>query len=259
MPETPAMPANGTPGRFLVDLHLHSCLSPCGDLDMSPRRIAREARLRGLSAAALCDHNSALNCPAFEVACESEGILGIYGIEVTSREEVHLLCLFDSVDAALEMGDYLYRLLMSGAYDAARFGDQIYVNEDEVILGNVEKHLIGAVDLSLEEIGREAQRRGGLFIPAHIDRAVYSVSSQLGFLPEGNYDAVEIVRSSSTPMARGVPIVASSDAHFPGDIAARHSVVESTDLTLAGISRALSAGLVTPVFASPNLPDRECG
>ncbi len=259
MTEKPTKPANITSGRFLADLHIHSCLSPCGDLEMSPGRIAREARLRGLAAVALCDHNSALNCPAFEIACHKEGILGLYGMEVTSREEVHLLCLFEFVEAALEMGQFLYARLMSGPYDAARFGDQVYVDKDDVILGNVEKHLIGAIDLSLEEVGRETQRREGLFIPAHIDRAVYSVSSQLGFLPPGNYDAVEITRPGSEPMARGVPVVASSDAHFPDHIGARHSAIESEDLSLDGIRRALPAGRVTPVFAAPSPPDRECG
>lgn len=231
-----------------IDLHVHSCLSPCGDLEMSPKLIAREARACGLGAVALCDHNSALNCPAFRSACLAEGLLGIYGLEMTTREELHVLCLFAQAEAALELGDLVYARLVSGPYDAERFGDQVYVDENEVILGSVEKHLIGAVDLSLAEAAAETARRGGIFVPAHIDRSTFSVSSQLGFLPDGSYDAVEITRPGAVASARGYPAIASSDAHFPGDIGIRHTVVEVEELSFEAIRDALAARRATPVF-----------
>jgi len=230
--------------QIRIDLHIHSCLSPCGDLEMSPARIARAAALRGLEIIALCDHNSALNCPAFSQACLREGVTGIFGLEITTREEVHVLCLFPTVDTALEMGARMYALLLSGPYDAARFGDQVYVTLEEEILGSVEKHLIGAVDLSMEEIGAMTHELGGLFIPAHIDRSVYSVSSQLGFLPPGDYDGVEVSRLPCTLETYGLPILQGSDAHLVEDIGSRFTTIEVAGSTFPDLAAALHAGAV---------------
>ncbi len=223
---------------------------------MSPRRVVREARARGLAAVALCDHNSALNCAPFRSACRAEGLLGLYGLEMTTREELHVLCLFAEVETALDLGDLVFARLASGPYDAERFGDQVYVDEEEVILGSVEKHLISAVDLSLEEAARETRRRGGIFIPAHIDRSTYSASSQLGFLPEGDYDAVEVTRPGAIGAAGGYPVVASSDAHYPADIGMRHTLIMTDELSFEGIREAFAAGRSTPVFARAPGPTR---
>ncbi|WP_455381462.1 PHP domain-containing protein [Salinispira pacifica] len=247
-----------------VDLHLHSCLSPCGDLEMSPRLIARTARQRGLDAIALCDHNSALNCPAFAAACAEEGILAVHGLEVTTREELHVLSLFSDAVSAVEFGELVYGRILSGPFDAERYGDQVYVDEQENIIGSVEKLLIGAVDLSLEEVEAEVHAEGGLVVPAHIDRSNYSVISQLGFLPHGNYDAVEIYRPQGAGSARGYPVIVSSDAHFAVDIGARHTVIEAGECSFAGIAAAFEAGAVTPLFARPeprpgNEPHRQTG
>lgn len=150
---------------------------------MSPSVIARTAKERGLQMAALCDHNTALNTPAFAAACAAEGLTGIYGMEATTREEAHILCLFETPEAALSLGEFIYELLPEIPNDPEKMGDQVYVDAEENILGEVEKVLMSGADISLEALLEEVHRRGGLFIPAHIDRPVFSIPSQLGFLP----------------------------------------------------------------------------
>ena len=211
-----------------ADLHLHSCLSPCGDLSMSPGFIARTARERGLKMAALTDHNSALNIPAFAAACAAEGITGIYGLEANTREEAHVLCLFETPEAALALGEFLYPLLPPIPNNPLKMGDQVYVDEEENILGEVEKWLPGGADIGLEELLEEVHSRGGLFIPAHIDRPAYSIPSQLGFLPPLAYDALESVTfPTPVPLYPGAPrIIQNSDAHYPGDVAKRYTEFE---------------------------------
>lgn len=226
---------------FRADLHLHSCLSPCGDLESSPSAIAATARERGLDVVALTDHNSALNCPAFAEACVRSGLSALYGMEATSREEVHLLCLFESVEQAIEMGERLYELLANVQNIPEKLGDQVYVDVDENILGSVEKHLIQAVDLSVDEIMSMVLDRGGLFIPAHIDRTMNSMGSQLGFLPPADYSAVEITRSPCPIATYDYPRVCNSDAHFLPDIAARWFAFEADRPDFAGLREALRA------------------
>ena len=226
---------------FRADLHLHSCLSPCGDLESSPSAIAATARERGLDMVALTDHNSALNCPAFAQACAAHGLGALFGMEATSREEVHLLCLFETVGQALEMGERLYDRLADVHNIPEKLGDQVYVDVDENILGEVEKHLIGAVDLSVDEIMALVLDRGGLFIPAHIDRTVNSMGSQLGFLPAGAYSAVEVTRSPCPIATYDYPRVCNSDAHFLPDIASRWFAFEANAPDFGGLKSALAA------------------
>ena len=125
------------------DLHIHSCLSPCGDLEMSPKQIALEAKKKGLDVIALTDHNSALNSMAFRSACNSVGIFAIYGVEITSSEEVHVLALFKNPESAIKIGEKVYKSLVSIKNDPEKWGDQVYLDDDENILGEVEKYLTG--------------------------------------------------------------------------------------------------------------------
>ena len=211
-------------GTVRADFHVHSCLSPCGSLEMSPSAIAARAAACGLSLVALTDHNSALNAPAWRDACARvPGLMPLYGMELCTVEEVHSLCLFDSVAAALDFGEYIYSLLPPIRNNPDRFGDQVYVDADENILGEVELYLGAAADLSFERAMDEVHARGGLFIPAHIDREMYGVLNQLGFLPEGRYDALEIsrhaVRRNAIPATPdGIPLVTGSDAHYLDDL-----------------------------------------
>ncbi|MFQ3620264.1 MAG: PHP domain-containing protein, partial [Spirochaetales bacterium] len=161
---------------------------------MSPRRIAQVAARLGLHLVALTDHNSALNCPAFADACVKEKITALFGIEVTTSEEIHVLALFETVEQALELGQRIYNSLPKIPYNPERHGDQVYVNEAEEILGEVGTYLGVGSSFSLEELGSLIANLEGLFIPAHIDRPSNSLLSQLGRIPELAYSALEITR-----------------------------------------------------------------
>jgi len=224
------------------DLHIHSCLSPCGDLSMSPSAIVRVARERGLDLIALADHNTALNLPAFKAGCLKEGLACVFGLEVTTREEAHILTLFETPEAALDLGGFLYPLLPPVPNRPEKTGDQVYVDESEVILGEVELYLGTAAEISLERLLEEVRRRGGLFIPAHIDKPVFSIPSQLGFLPPLDYDALESV-SLPCPVETGrTPVIRNSDAHYLEDIGKRSTLYEMEEPGFAGLAAALREG-----------------
>lgn len=230
-----------------ADLHNHSCLSPCGDLDNSPINIVRTAANRGITVMALTDHNSARNCPAFAEACRRVGIAPLFGTETTTREEVHVLSLFGDLGAALSWGEWVYERLPAIPNDPERFGEQVVVDVEENVLGFEERHLITAIEASLEEIGTETFARGGLFIPAHIDRATTSISSQLGFLPPGRYSALEATRLPVEIDTRGHTLICDSDAHYLEDVARRSFTFPrgEGEPVFTALERALARGEVT--------------
>jgi predicted metal-dependent phosphoesterase TrpH len=217
--------------RYKTDLHIHSCLSPCGDLDMSPRRIVKRCREIGLDIIALCDHNSAENAaPAVRLG-KDLGVQVLPGMEINSREEVHTLAIFDTVDQALAMQERIYGAL-NGTNRPEVFGDQVRANEFDEVEGFNDRLLIGAVDLGLKEIISNIHKLGGLSIASHIDRPSYSLLSQLGFVPPGvDLDAVEVSRpqwmkeeGKDILKDLGLPAVTFSDAHFLAEIGRRLSV-----------------------------------
>lgn len=188
---------------------------------MSPRNLVQEACNNGIEILALTDHNSALNCPAFKAACDEKGILGIFGLEITTMEEIHVLALFEEVSQALEMGEFIKEHFSSFPNNPDKMGDQVYVDENENILGEVEMNLAqGASDLNLEDLGREIHSRKGLFIPAHIDRPSFSLISQLGFIPHAPYDALEAIDRVNFSL-QPYPLICGSDAHYLQDVGKR--------------------------------------
>jgi len=204
---------------FKGDLHIHTCLSPCASLDMSPVAIVEEGLNRGLDLIAICDHNSAQNVGAVIRAGSKRGLHVLPGMEINSVEEVHTLAIFDSERQATAMQEIVYRHL-EGMNSPDIFGEQVIVNEFDEVEGFNDKMLIGGTGLKLEEIVTEVHRLGGLSIASHVDRPSYSIISQLGFIPPDlDLDAVEIsYRTNSIPEVKELPIIRSSDAHFPSDI-----------------------------------------
>ena len=198
---------------YRADFHIHSCLSPCASLEMSPAAIVRRAQDVGLDAIALSDHNCGFNLPAFGEICEREGMPCLYGLEATSLEEAHILCLFDQLEKATIWGDRVYESLPNIPNQPGRFGDQPIINADEEILGFAEKFLISASTFSISEMVQQVHALGGLCIPAHIDRQVYGIIAQLGFLPDEAFDAVELTPKGARALARDYPIVRNSDSH----------------------------------------------
>jgi len=204
---------------FKGDLHIHTCLSPCASLDMSPVAIVEEGLNRGLDLIAICDHNSAQNVGAVIRAGSKRGLHVLPGMEINSVEEVHTLAIFDSERQATAMQEIVYRHL-EGMNSPDIFGEQVIVNEFDEVEGFNDKMLIGGTGLKLEEIVTEVHRLGGLSIASHVDRPSYSIISQLGFIPPDlDLDAVEIsYRTNSIPEVKELPIIRSSDAHFHSDI-----------------------------------------
>jgi len=211
---------------MLVDLHNHSCLSPCGSLALSPRRLLELGAARGLKVMALTDHNSSLNCPAFAKLSQQYGIIPIFGMEATTSEEIHVLCLFSNLEASMAFGEYAYSILQPFLNNPEKTGDQVYVDEDDNIEGEVEYYLVNPLDISIDNIGAKVNEYGGIVIPAHIDRPAFSMISQLGALVDGPWAALECTRIppvvNDLPLKTGsYPLTTSSDAHYPEHVARR--------------------------------------
>lgn len=201
---------------------------------------------------ALTDHNSARNASAFAEACRRVGLMALFGTETTSREEVHILSLFATVDAAEAWGHWVYQRLPDFEHDPERFGDQVVVDADENILDFEARYLIPAIDASIDEIRLETLHRGGLIIPAHIDRTTTSILSQLGFLPDLRFSALEITRWPPAIDPQGHTLICDSDAHFVDDVARRSfqfsseiSPAASQEEIFSALSTAFSEGSVT--------------
>jgi len=227
-----------------VDLHVHTCLSPCADLSMVPRTIVERARQTGLDAVGICDHNSAANVQAVHEAGEEAGIGVIAGMEVTTAEEIHLLALFESEKKLGQFAD-LVRDHLPGVNNPELFGDQIVVGKNGDPVSLEESLLIGATDFGVSRTVKEIHRLGGLAIASHVDRQTFSILSQLGFIPiELDLDGVELSHHAGPEehyQLRSLPVVRSSDAHFPEEIGSTFTTFFVEEATVAEIRMALAA------------------
>lgn len=169
---------------YYYDLHIHSCLSPCADDDMTPNNIAGMATLKGLNLLALTDHNSCKNCPAFFEACHSRGIVPIAGMELSTAEDIHLICLFEQLENAMAFDVEISKHLQPIRNRSDIFGKQQIYDETDQIVGEEELLLISATDLWLGEAIRLAKQFGAHIHPAHIDREANGIVSILGTIPE---------------------------------------------------------------------------
>ena len=208
--------------KLYYDLHIHSALSPCGDNDMTPNNIVNMSIIKGLDVIAIADHNSAGNVrAALEVA--GDNILIIPAMEVTTSEEVHVLCYFPDVDSAEDMGAFIYSHLPDIKNRTDIFGNQYYMNSEDEIIREEEKLLVSATDLSIYDVAEEAKKRGGIMVPAHIDKASYSVLANLGFMPPDlPITVVEITEKKRDELKEEYgkfKIITDSDAHYLENIA----------------------------------------
>ena len=173
--------------RYYYDLHLHSCLSPCADDDMTPANNAGMATLCGIQLLALTDHNTCGNCGAFLKACRQYGIVGVPGMELTTSEEVHLVCLFPTLEQAEAFSRAVGEKRLGVKNRPQIFGNQLYMDEEDNVLGEEPFLLIPATQLSLEEGTALALSHGGAAYPAHIDRPSNGIIGILGDLPVRPY------------------------------------------------------------------------
>lgn len=215
---------------YKADLHLHTILSPCGDYGMMPTVIVSKALDMGLDIIAVTDHNSAGNVEAVRKAGKLKGLTVIGGMEITSEEEVHLLAYFNSDEDLYNMEEIVQDNL-PGVNDTEAFGDQVFLDSENKILGVSEKLLFGATTLTIDRIVDLVHQNGGMVIASHVDRESFSIISQLGFIPEGmELDGVEVVspktaednyRERKTGYLYGYPYISCSDAHYIEDIGQR--------------------------------------
>lgn len=208
------------------DLHLHSCLSPCGDDDMTPANIVGMAAVKGLDVIALTDHNSCLNCPAALVHGHNYGVTVIPGMELCTSEEVHVICLFPTLEDALSFDQYVYQHLLPIKNKEAIFGKQQIMNEEDEVTGTVENLLISATDISFDSVNELTARYHGIAYPAHLDKSSTSLLSNLGFIPpDSSFKCAEIHNmkrlhelKKANPYLENCNIVSSSDAHYLPDM-----------------------------------------
>jgi len=211
--------------EFRCDLHIHTCLSPCADLDMYPSALVERSVAAGLDVIGICDHNASENVRYVIEAARGTQLHVLPGMEITGREEAHVVALFEHMDDLLKVQEAVYAAL-SGSNREEIFGCQAIVNAADEVEGFNDRLLIGAADISLREIVDAVHGAGGLAIAAHIDRESFSVMGQLGFIPPDiRFDALEISRRTGVKEARkrypelgGYPFIVSSDAHFIRDI-----------------------------------------
>ncbi len=211
--------------RYYYDLHLHSCLSPCGDNDSTPNSIAGIAKLSGLELVALTDHNTSKNCPAFFEAAERYGIIPVAGMELTTSEDIHLVCLFPTLDAAMKFDETVdaRRVKIKNRPDI--FGEQLICDSEDNIIGHDENLLPNATEISLDEAFAMVCDFGGVAYPAHIDRQANGVISVLGTFPATPaFTSFELHDASCADEyigkygLQGKKLIVSSDAHYLTDI-----------------------------------------
>jgi predicted metal-dependent phosphoesterase TrpH len=229
--------------KVRADLHLHTCLSPCADDLMQAAAIIEQAKKVGLDMIGICDHNSGENVRAMMKAGERQGLVVIPGVEVTSREEVHILGLFNTEQDLMGLQDIIYENL-PGQNDEEAFGPQLVIDENNNVVGRNSRLLIGATTLTLEQIIEAIHQFAGLAVASHVDRQRFSLIGQLGFIPNGlKLDAVEVSKPSSAGQEYGYPVVTSSDAHFLEDIGKNSTCFMIEDASLQEISKALRCEL----------------
>lgn len=231
--------------RWCIDLHNHSCLSPCGSDDLLPAILAVEAYDKGIDILALTDHNCARNLPAFAQACEIVGLEAVFGLEVTTNEEIHVLALFETLDEAIGFGDWVESILPPLRNNPRLFGNQLACDVGGTIIEEVDRFLYGPAQISFDDLIERIRTADGLAIPAHIDRPANSVIANLGFLPPLPYSAVESIRIPPVVDTGWYAVVQGSDAHFIGHIGRRRCFIESEEEGFSALADAFSRQAVT--------------
>ena len=232
---------------FAVDLHTHTCLSPCAELDMHPAGLVEAADSAGLDAVAVCDHNSAENVAAVQRAGRAAGLAVVPGMEITSEEEVHILGLFPDIESALAMQSRIYRSL-PGRNNADVFGMQVVADEHAQVLGFNEYLLSGATTLAVERVVSSIHELHGLAVASHIDRERFGIIGQLGLIPSGlELDGIEVSPRTALPAARAAyapngeyAILCNSDAHEPKDVGRALTYMLLKEPTAAELQMALT-------------------
>ncbi len=245
---------------FKADLHIHTVLSPCGELEMSPSAIIETARLKGLDIIGITDHNSTLNAEITRKLGEKNGIFVLMGAEVQTIEEVHCLCFMPDNERLRLFQQFLDENIIKVPNDVKNFGYQLVVDEFENILDEIPYFLVSSLKLSIEEVSKKVYELDGIFIPAHVDRPFMSLSSQLGFVPTDlKFDILELSRSGmlndfpkTNKFFENYTYITSSDSHYLKDIARVYTEIELYSIDFCEIKRALELKKVKPIISENN-------
>ncbi len=206
--------------KFFYDFHIHSDLSPCGDKDMTPNNIVNMAYIKGLNMIAVTDHNTIENYKAIEKIAQGLGILVVPGIEINTKEEVHILSYFKDYKSAKAVSDLIYESLPNIFNKSDIFGEQNIYNENDEIIGRLDKLLISASKYSIGEICTIVNKYNGVIVPAHINKKSNGILGVLGFFPTDiNFEFIEISKSHelgerNKKMVMNYKKLVSSDAHI---------------------------------------------
>lgn len=212
--------------RYYYDFHVHSCLSPCADNDMTPNNIAGMAALAGLHLVALTDHNTCKNCPAFFEAAKKQGIVPVAGMELTTAEDIHVVCLFEHLEDAMRFDSAVdeKRIKIPNRRDI--FGDQLIMDGNDRVIGEEDNLLSNATVLSLEEVPDFVSQYNGICYPAHVDRESNGVIATLGDFPTEPHfslaefhdrEKIEAYRERFSAL-ESLDTLVGSDAHYLWDL-----------------------------------------
>ena len=233
---------------FRADLHVHTVLSPCAAVEMTPRNIVRHAQAAGIDIVAITDHNAGDNVAAALRAAAGTTVAVLPGMELQTREEVHFLALFGKMREFVKWCEFVLLHRSPLRNDEKRFGPQFVVDETDELIRVEEAMLLASTDLSLEEAVTKVNALGGIAIVAHVDRPMFSCLTQLGFIPPDlGLAAVEVSRNTRAESAReklprigDLPIITSSDAHTIEDfISGPKTMFLAESPTLSEIRQAL--------------------
>jgi 3',5'-nucleoside bisphosphate phosphatase len=232
---------------FKADLHVHTVLSPCGDLEMSPVNIVEEAARKHIDILGITDHNSTKHGALIKQLAEKKGIFVLCGAEVTTKEDVHCLTFFETIEALADFQVFLDVHLKGVKNKPGIFGYQVVVDEHDNIIEEVDTLLISALDQTIDQVEQKVHKLGGLFIPAHIDRPAYGLIGQLGFVPPDiAADAFEISGYTNRKeminkykYLAGYTFIKNSDAHTPEQIGRRYNLLEMEEMSFKEVAMAL--------------------
>ena len=204
------------------DLHIHSCLSPCGDNESTPGNIVGMSVIKNLDVIALTDHNTCKNCASAMAIGKEYGITVIPGMELTTSEEVHVLCLFHNIEDAMGFDAYVEPRILQIPNDPKAFGDQFLCDENDEVIRTLPTLLISATDISFDKVDDVIKPFNGVMIPAHIDKNSFSLMSNLGFVPpDTDFKCFELANMAnlhklqeSNPYLRNCNVITDSDAHY---------------------------------------------
>lgn len=235
--------------KLFYDFHLHSALSPCGDNDMTPNNMVNMAKILGLDAIALTDHNSCKNCRAAMQVGENVGITVIPGMELCTAEEVHVVCLFPEIYAAEAFSDFIHEKIPPVKNKPAVFGEQLILNENDEAVGCEELLLVTASNVQIGNAPALVKEYGGACFPAHIDRSSYSIISNLGTIDESfGFTSAEIFDMSKQdflkeryPFLNRIPVFGDSDAHYLENMRPAQNTINAKSNTPKDIINAINA------------------